>query len=180
MEIATIDVEVDLDEEVYMELEPALVDIAAVLDPSYKQQHRSDGGIIVKLRRAVCGTIQTAHSWHQRLSKLLMFWKFKSNPCDGCLFTRTNADEVTHVCIHVDDLLICTSGKDGITDIEEMLLSEIKAIYIALNLYIALISDSCMRALHHILLESAVSIHDYLRHADPLPIQRRQYGLYRD
>jgi hypothetical protein len=85
MDIATIDIkaaclEVDIDEEVYMTLEPALVDIAAVLDPAYNRQRRSDGGVIVNLRRALYGTIQAARLWHQRLSKLLVAKGFEKNP----------------------------------------------------------------------------------------------------
>jgi hypothetical protein len=131
MDIVTIDIEaayleVDIDEEVYMTLEPALVDIATLLDPAYNRQRRSDGGVIVNLRRALYGTIQAARLWLQRLSKLLVAKGFEKNPYDGCLFTRADGSGVTHVCIHVDDLLVCTSN--GISYIEDMLLSELKAI----------------------------------------------------
>jgi hypothetical protein len=121
--VATIDVEAayleaDMDTDIYMSLSPDIVRLAIEVNATY----------IIKLRKALYGAIQVARLWNQLLTKVLEDGGCCANPYDACLYSRWTGSDVTHVAVHVDDLLIASSSKRGVNDIEKILLNKCRAI----------------------------------------------------
>jgi len=55
-------------QEIYMELDPTMASIICQIDPSYDQFIRSNGSIIVNLKKALYGCVESAKLWYRLLS----------------------------------------------------------------------------------------------------------------
>jgi hypothetical protein len=117
MSIATIDVtgaylEAVMPEEqkVFMSLNPKLSNILCELDRRYGEYVGSDGKIVVELKRALYGCLQSSLLWYQTLSEFLLRQGFRRCNYDSCLFIKQEGSNEVLVCVHVDDLLIAASN----------------------------------------------------------------------
>ena len=101
---------------VHVKLDKFVTTVLIELDPSYKQHVRPDGTCIVRLRKALYGTIQAARAWYKRLRGDLESLGFEANPHDNCCFNRTEEDgRQTTIVVHVDDMLVTAPG-DNVID----------------------------------------------------------------
>ena len=96
----------DLEAEVYMSLDAKSSEILAKMDPSYEAYLTPKGRVIVKLRKALYGCVESALLWYQHLERTLVSIGFKKNPYDECVFNRGEGAEQCTICVYVDDLLI--------------------------------------------------------------------------
>jgi hypothetical protein len=101
---------------VRMLLDKDLADVLCELDPSYTRYRRKDGKLLVKLRRALYGCVESAKLWYDLCRQGLESLGFVANPYDICTFNRiVNGVEVTLV-LYVDDLLITCVDPDVLND----------------------------------------------------------------
>ena len=100
------------DHEVLMRLDPKLAMILTKLEPSYEDFLDEDGTMIVKLKKALYGCVESAKLWYEHLCKTLEDMGFVRNPLDICVFNKVTINRVTKksyqctVIAHVDDLKI--------------------------------------------------------------------------
>jgi hypothetical protein len=114
--------------EVLMRLDPTIAGILAELYPEYQGYLNPDGTLVVKLRRALYGCVESAKLWYDLLRKTLKSMGFVRNRKDMCVFNLGTGDKQCTVCFHVDDLMItCTDGKT-IDDVITRLQDEFKTI----------------------------------------------------
>jgi hypothetical protein len=92
-----------------MILDRVMSKVIIELDPTYGQYMRADGTIMVLLKRAIYGCVESAKLWYKLISSILIDDGYKANPLDGCIFNKigTNGKQVT-IIIYVDDFM-CTS-----------------------------------------------------------------------
>ena len=64
------------------------------VSPSHAKFVRADGSIIVRLRKALYGCIESAVLWYKELSSTLEGLGFKKNPYDECSFVRQNSGTI--------------------------------------------------------------------------------------
>jgi hypothetical protein len=93
-------------EQVYMKLDTHLSSMLVSMDHKYEQFLDRNGTIIVRLKKALYGCIQSAKLWYQHLRNSLEDMGFSCNPYDECIFSRTIDEFTSTVIIYVDDLLI--------------------------------------------------------------------------
>jgi hypothetical protein len=102
-----------MEKDVFMRVDPSIVEVFIELDPSYSKALNPDGSIFVKLKKALYGCIESSKLWYDNLSSKLLNLGFVKNEKDHCVFNvrRDNGYQLT-VAIYVDDLF-CSSVDDS-------------------------------------------------------------------
>ena len=92
------------------------------IDPKYKEFLRKDGTMVVRLKRALYGCVESARLWYDKLCRDLEAIGYKKNSADICIFNRIEPDgKQTTLTIHVDDMMITASSEECIDEIIEQL-----------------------------------------------------------
>ena len=73
--------------------------------PELKPYLREDGTLVMKLQKALYGTLIAGKLWFDRLTKALESLGFTSNPMDPCVMNKMIDGEQLTVVIFVDDIL---------------------------------------------------------------------------
>ena len=113
-------------QEIYMELDPTMASIVCQIDPSYDQFIRSNGSIIVNLKKALYGCVESAKLWYRLLSSTLEAVGYVSNPMDPCIFNKNVNGVQCSVVVYVDDLFITSKDISLIEDLESLLRSKFR------------------------------------------------------
>ena len=101
--------------EVLMELDPVLTKLVKELDPTAEQFVNDKGKLVVRLKRALYGCVQSARLWYEKLRATLISFGFVANPYDPCTFNKMISGHQVTIAFHVDDLLITSVSDDAIT-----------------------------------------------------------------
>ena len=96
---------------VYMRLSKDLAKYACTINSDYLGYVRDDGSIVVKLKKALYGCVQSAKVWYDTLTGKLSQLGYIKNKTDECVFNKRDDDgnQVT-IVVHVDDILITAHG----------------------------------------------------------------------
>ena len=98
-----------------MELSRLVASFLAQIDPTVKSFADESGRVLVRLKRALYGCVQSALLWYQKLRSVLTEDGFEQNDYDRCVFNKTVDGKQITVAFHVDDLLV-TSVLPGLVD----------------------------------------------------------------
>jgi hypothetical protein len=94
-----------------MIIEPVLTAILVTLAPAYAPFVRQDGSVVVRLVKALYGTVQAARLWHDMIVGILTTDGFTQNPYERCVLNKRCTDgTTTTVALYVDDLLITSAS----------------------------------------------------------------------
>jgi hypothetical protein len=129
-QVLTIDIEgaylhAQMEDEVIMELEPALADIMVTIDSTYSEYVTGRGKIYVKLIKALYGCIQSALLFNKHVTNVLVNIGYTCNRYDACVLNKTVGGKQITVAIYVDDLKVSSVDKGLI----EELIGELKRVY---------------------------------------------------
>jgi hypothetical protein len=103
----------DMEREVLLRVEPKLAKLLIDIDSSYSEGLDHDGSIIVRLKKALYGCVESSKLWFENLSRKLLSLGFKVNGKDSCVFNlMTSTGAQLTVGVYVDDLL-CTCADEG-------------------------------------------------------------------
>jgi hypothetical protein len=109
--------------DIHMKLDPTIAEHLIGLDPAkYLPYKTADGGIVVRLRKALYGCLESGKLWFDTLSGALTELGFAQNPHERCLFNRVEREIQLTVLVYVDDLMI-TCADDSIIEkfLEELI-----------------------------------------------------------
>ena len=85
-------------------------DIAAILIkwlPEYKQYINEDGTLIVQLKKALYGCVESGRLWNKEITRQLVSMGYEQNPYEECVFNRLSDKGVQcTVVLYVDDLMM--------------------------------------------------------------------------
>ena len=115
-------------QEILMELDQTASAILMQIDPSFEQYVRPNGTIVVELKKALYGCIESAKLWYDLLSATLRSKGYVQNPIDPCVFNKTVGNSQCTVVIYVDDLLVTCADLSLIDELETVLKTEFKEI----------------------------------------------------
>lgn len=79
---------------------------------------------VCRLRRSLYGLKQSPRNWNGRFSDFLVENGFRAIPEDTCVYIRKDGNDVTIVCLYVDDGLVCGSNNKEINAFIESLRNE--------------------------------------------------------
>jgi hypothetical protein len=72
------------------------------------------GTLIVQIKKALYGLVQSAALWYDELSTFLKQQGFVPNGIDPCVMNKDFGDRMVTIILYVDDILIMTEDKDDI------------------------------------------------------------------
>jgi hypothetical protein len=104
-------------DEVFIRLDKFLTKVIVEVDPEFKKFVNNDGTLVVKLKKALYGCVQSSRLWYERLRDDLLKIGFQINPHDACVFNRVSktGNQIT-ACIHVDDMMLTAKESQDIDD----------------------------------------------------------------
>lgn len=117
---------------VLMYVEPELAKILVELKPElYRPFVRKDGSIVVRLKKALYGCVESAKLWYDHLSSGLKEIGYCVNKLDACVLNKKGkkGNQCT-VCIYVDDLMISCQDQEDIDEVIQHLKDRYKTIKI--------------------------------------------------
>ena len=109
------------DEEVLMSLDPTTTSVVVELCSDAERCVDANGVLVVRLKRALYGCVQSSKLWYDKLCEVLKHIGFTANNYDQCVFNKTVAGEQITVCFHVDDLLITSRSNNLIAELRKEL-----------------------------------------------------------
>jgi len=117
---------------VFMRLNKFETKVVVSIDKSYVRFVRKDGTMIVKLKRALYGCVESARLWYEKLSKDLESIGYVRNKVDMCVFNRIEEDgSQSSLIVHVDDVFISANSEATI----DKIISDISGIYPSLEIH---------------------------------------------
>eukprot|EP01040_Poterioochromonas_malhamensis_P015176 gene15176-16944_t len=117
------------DETVYVRLDAHVSSRLGNLDPKFKGCTAEDGSMVVKLKKALYGCIQSAKLWFETLTNALRNeYGMEANPYEACVLNKVTQKGKLTVVIYVDDLFIAGTSDDAVADITTFLEDKFKTI----------------------------------------------------
>lgn len=110
---------------VHMKISPEVASIMCDIDKSFNSYRESDGTLIVVLKRALYGCLESALLWFKELSSFLTTIGFVPNSNDICVMNRSLKGSNATIGIYVDDIIITCQDREEVTNI----ISEIESKY---------------------------------------------------
>jgi hypothetical protein len=104
-------------DEIIMELEPLLVSILGKVAPEVKPFVDEKGRMLVKLNKAMYGTLDAAKLWYEKLTGVLRDMGFVPNAVDPCVLNKTVRGRQCTILLYVDDLLVTCVDEGTITEV---------------------------------------------------------------
>ena len=129
---AFLNADMSLSVPVHMRLDRTMTDFLTNIDDRYKKYTDAGGGVVVHLKKALYGCVESAGLWYENLHATMSALGYKRNECDRCIFNRIGPDG--HQCtaaVHVDDLLIMSKSKEAETHLIDGLRTRYGAITLA-------------------------------------------------
>ena len=111
-------------EPVFMKLDAQVARQLCEVAPSYREYKNERHEIVVKLKKALYGCVQSAKLWYKHIRSTLERIGFTTNPEDVCVFNR--GDVSTAQCtivVYVDDLFVSCKDINIIDEVENHLKS---------------------------------------------------------
>jgi len=109
---------------VYMKLDPIVSTMMTEIDPTFSQFIREDGTSIVRLKKALYGSIQAGLLWYKEISSFLYSQGFQSESKNPCLFAKHEEDGKQLISLFVDDLKLVTNQPDRARELYNALVSQ--------------------------------------------------------
>jgi hypothetical protein len=113
MEFITVDItgaylecELPNNDNVHMWIAKDVVPFLIKVDPEAKKYINKDGKIMVKLKKALYGTVQASKLWYDKLTSVLEKFKYEQHPEDKCVYVKYSSSGTVLIAFHVDDLFI--------------------------------------------------------------------------
>ena len=105
---------------VYMHLDATLTSMLVEMNKEYREFTDERGRVVVQLRKALYGCVESAALWYEHLAGTLRALGYTANAYDACAFNRTNTvGEQCTIALHVDDLYITSKTTTMIDELEK-------------------------------------------------------------
>ena len=114
MDVGTAFLNAEIRREVLMHIQKSLSKILCELKPEWKKFLRKDGSLVVRLRQALYGCVESARLWYDHISKVLVGLGFVKNVREECVFNAVKGDHQMTVCLFVDDLFTTSVDSDDL------------------------------------------------------------------
>jgi hypothetical protein len=128
LDIKTAYLNADLDEEIYIAIDPECAKVFVQLYPQFAKYIRQNGTLVCLVQKALYGLVQSSNLWYKHIRSTLESMGFSADDaCDRCLFKKLNPDgTVAYILLYVDDLFIAASTDSMVSDIISQLTTAYK------------------------------------------------------
>lgn len=107
--------------EIFMKLSPKIAKLLAEMDSSYEQYKNERHEVVVKLKKALYGCVQSSKLWYKHIRNTLEQLGFIANTEDQCVFNRTEKGEQFTIVVYVDDLMMTCKSKEQLESVAKHL-----------------------------------------------------------
>jgi len=114
--------------QVHMILDPVVTAVMCNIDPTYREFVRQDGTVVVCLKKALYGCVESARLWYDMLVSTLESIGYVKNPLDKCVFNKTIDGEQCTIVVYVDDFFISSTNVALADEVENTLREKFKDI----------------------------------------------------
>lgn len=87
-----------------------------LIDPTYREYLEPNGGVVVKLHKALYGCVESGKLWYDKLSSILLEAGFTRNPYEKCVFNMDVRGDQLTVAVYVDDLLVTCKSEAALDE----------------------------------------------------------------
>ena len=108
MDVKTAFLNVDINEEVYMEQPEGFVLLG--------NEHK-----VCMLTKSLYGLKQAPKQWHENFDSMILEYGFKHNGADKCIYSKFTETFDVIICLYVDDMLIIGTNMDEVIDTKDYL-----------------------------------------------------------
>ncbi|KAJ9544788.1 hypothetical protein OSB04_024495, partial [Centaurea solstitialis] len=129
MNVKTVFLNGDLEEEIYMEQPEGYI------APGQERK-------VCKLVKSLYGLKQAPKQWHQKFDHVMLECGFKINECDKCVYVKDTEIGYVILCLYVDDMLIIGSNDKMVKSTKNMLKARFDMKYMGLANLILVIQIS--------------------------------------
>jgi hypothetical protein len=109
----------DMKADVFMRLDPKLASVLKMLDPTCGTFTEPRGSLIVKLKKALYGCIESGKLWFDKLCEILTSMGFVQNPYERCVWNMDSGGTQVTIVVYVDDLLLTSTSLELLTAVED-------------------------------------------------------------
>ena len=110
------------DKILHMSIEKSVAAEIIKQDKAFAPYQRRDGGLLVRLNKALYGCIESAKLWYKEIAGTLKFNGFTANPRDICIFNKMVRGKQFTIVVYVDDLMMTCVDKAAVLEMEKTLL----------------------------------------------------------
>jgi hypothetical protein len=110
------------DKILHMFIDKNVADAIIKQDKSFECYRRHNGGLVVRLDKALYGCIESAKLWYNEIAGTLGRNGFTANPRDICVFNKDVKGNQFTIIVYVDDLMMTCVDKKAVLDFEQTLL----------------------------------------------------------
>ena len=116
--------------EILMRIEPSLAAILLKIEPKWSECiDAKDGSLVVKLRKALYGCVESARLFYEHLKATLSQAGYTPSKIDPCVFYKRDSNgKMSLVLAHVDDLMILSADNAARTEVVDQLQKVYKSI----------------------------------------------------
>ena len=101
---------------VFMCLPPAISRCLVELDPELDRYSQPNRCIVVRLRKALYGCVQSGRLWYNKLVRVLTGMDYIMNPIEPCVFNKMVDGSQMSIAAYVDDLLVTHKSKEKVRE----------------------------------------------------------------
>ena len=144
---------------VLMKIDKILSSVVVELDPSYLDYVRKDGTLVLQLKKALYGCVESGKLWYDLLSTKLRELGFTANDYECCVFNKFVDGHQASICIYVDDLFVTCSDSDILDGIVLQIDAMFKGCTLhrgAIHSYLGMIFDFSTQGEVHIAMDGYV------------------------
>lgn len=106
---------------VRMLLDKDLAEVLCQVDPKYRRYLRADGKLLVKLKKALYGCVESAKLWYDLCKSGLESLGFEENPYEPCVFNKYVSGRQVSIALYVDDLMVTCTDERILNDVIQSL-----------------------------------------------------------
>ena len=106
------------DKILHMYIDKNVTDVIIKQDKSFAPFRRHNGGLVVRLDKALYGCIESAKLWYNEIAGTLRSNGFTANPRDICVFNKDVKGNQFTILVYVDDLKMTCVDKKAVLDME--------------------------------------------------------------
>ena len=109
----------------FIELDETTTAAVLQIRPEWKRFVLPNGRLVVRLRQALYGCVQSAKLFYEHVSGVLQGFGFIANPYEKCVFNKDYKGVQCTVTLYVDDLKISCKDPQGVEEV----LDELRRVY---------------------------------------------------
>ena len=131
----------EMTEFVAVYIAPGLVRYVIDVMPHAAEFVDDRGRLLVQLKKALYGCVQSSRLWYEHMDKVLKEIGFRANGYDSCIYHKGEVGKQITICLHVDDLFVASDTQELMNELYDHLKKSFREVKInegSVNAYLGM------------------------------------------